>query len=325
MAPARPASIAVVLSFVVGCGGGGSPTAPTPQPTPTPGSTVAVVVFHDDDGDGALGADEGSRIPEVEVSVGGRSARTEVGSGRAVVSGVASGAQTVSVNAATLPPFFVAGAPVTIQVPTAADVPFPVTLPIGSNRPRVYMAYGDSITSGNGSTDGMGYRGLLQSMLASQFGGAGVIDQSRDGNISDRGARLLDEALLRHRPAYTLILFGTNDWNLPTCRDVVPCETVDNVRKMVQNVKDRQSLPIVGTIPPANPALVAPDRNEWVAGIDELIRDVAREEGAPVADIQAAFLQHGDLPSLYSDHVHPNDAGYQIVAEAFFEAIAHRR
>jgi hypothetical protein len=27
------------------------------------------------------------------------------------------------------------------------------------------------------------------------------------------------------------------------------------------------------------------------------------------------------VPALFSDHVHPDDAGYEVMAQAFFEAI----
>jgi hypothetical protein len=35
------------------------------------------------------------------------------------------------------------------------------------------------------------------------------------------------------------------------------------------------------------------------------------------------FMKQPDLSKLFSDHIHPNDAGYAIIADAFFEAIAH--
>ena len=43
-------------------------------------------------------------------------------------------------------------------------------------------------------------------------------------------------------------------------------------------------------------------------------------EARPV-DLEAAFLAQPSLRALYTDHVHPNDAGYEVMAQAFFEAI----
>ena len=63
----------------------------------------------------------------------------------------------------------------------------------------------------------------------------------------------------------------------------------------------------------------------WVALMDTRIRDMAREEGVVLADLEAAFLRTPNMEYgvLYTDHVHPNDAGYEVMAQAFFEAIVH--
>ena len=37
-------------------------------------------------------------------------------------------------------------------------------------------------------------------------------------------------------PAYTLILYGTNDW--VECQGAVPCITIDSLRTIVQTVRD---------------------------------------------------------------------------------------
>ena len=41
-----------------------------------------------------------------------------------------------------------------------------------------------------------------------------------------------------------------------------------------------------------------------------------------VADLNGAMIaETPDLPELFSDHVHPNDRGYSVLADAFFRAI----
>ncbi|HEY2945857.1 MAG TPA: hypothetical protein VGN09_25730, partial [Vicinamibacteria bacterium] len=52
------------------------------------------------------------------------------------------------------------------------------------------------------------------------------------------------------------------------------------------------------------------------------IKALARQEGAALADSYAAFTRAGNLPQLFDGQVHPNDAGYQLIAGAFFIAIA---
>ena len=106
---------AFILLVALGCGGGGSPTAPQPTPTPPePGETVVVVVFYDENGNGSLDPRELVRLPDVEVTAGGRSARTGKGTGRAVIRGVPAGTQTVAITPGTLPPFYAAGSPAAV-------------------------------------------------------------------------------------------------------------------------------------------------------------------------------------------------------------------
>src|SRR6187455_743949 len=110
------AALAVSLSA---CGGGGSPSGPTPQPSPStvPGATVVATLYYDENQNGRADTDEAIRIPDVEVSIGGRSARSEKSTGRAVVTGVPAGTQAVTLRADTLPPFYALEQPsMTVQV-----------------------------------------------------------------------------------------------------------------------------------------------------------------------------------------------------------------
>jgi hypothetical protein len=40
-----------------------------------------------------------------------------------------------------------------------------------------------------------------------------------------------------------------------------------------------------------------------------------------IAEIHADFVAQPNLESLFVDHVHPNDAGYQLMARTWFRAI----
>ncbi|HUG52603.1 MAG TPA: SGNH/GDSL hydrolase family protein [Vicinamibacteria bacterium] len=323
-----PLLLAVPLAVLLAaCGGGGGTSGPAPLPSPSavPGATVVAVVYYDENGNGRADPEEEIRVPDVEVTVGGRSARSEKRTGRAVVTNVPLGAQTLAIRGETLPPFFTAAqASVGVQVPMAegAETMIGLTLPIDNNRTNVYMAFGDSITRGDGSQTG-GYPRDLEARLAAHFGFAIVSNQGRDSTNSFEGADRMRRNLIGQRPAYTLILYGTNDWHAPECQTNPRCPTVDNLRGMVRTVKAFRSLPVLGTIPPTNPALNPEDRDTWTKAVNDLIRAMAREEGAVVADLYQAFAGQGDLAGLFTDHVHPNDAGYRIISEAFFEAIAH--
>jgi lysophospholipase L1-like esterase len=319
---------------LLGCGGGSTPAgpgpAPTPAPTPTPepGHTVTGVVFFDQDWSGSLEDFEHARIPEVQVTVGGRSGESAVGSGRFEVIGVPAGTHTVTVDTGSLPPFYQPGVTVTVEVPQdeGAEVAIPLLLPVGEhNRPKVYMAFGDSTTTGTGAAPGLDYPTQLQTLLESYFASAIVPNRGWEATNSYEGVERINRNLGITNPSFTLVMYGTNDWNIPECQASPPCDTVDNLEFILGRVRAHQALPVVATIPPVNPERNAASRNEWISVVNESIRAMAADTGTFMVDVHAAVMAQPDLVALFSDHVHFNDTGYGIIAEAFFEGLAHGR
>jgi lysophospholipase L1-like esterase len=305
------------------CGGGDNGgSGPTPVQSSGPTFNVMGAVFYDENGNGTLDAGENVRVPDVTVQIGTATGRTSKVLGEFTVPGVPQGTQTVTLSRTTLPPFYAAPATVTVTVPQSQGLLIPVTLPIGTNRPNVYMGFGDSITIGEGSPDNRGYRPGLEERLAGFFGRGSVTVDGIDATRSSRGADRIDDSLNRTRPAYTLILYGTNDFNVLDCKVNPPCFTIDSLRNIALSARGSRSLPILSTIIPANPnAALQPDRNMWVAAMNVRIRALGREMGVPVADPEPLFLKDPNFDRLYTDHVHPNNGGYDHIAEAFFAAI----
>lgn len=309
------------------CGGGSSPMGPS---DPGAGSVI-VVVFYDENANGVLDGGEAVRLPGVLVSVAGQSGQTEAFSGRVMLSGIAPGSHEVTVDASTLPPFFAPPmATVTATVSqTGSEVYYPVTLPIGGNHPNTYMAFGNSITNGSGLSDGQSYRGSLQESLESHFGRAEIFNEGLGSTTSRDGAERVAERLQALRPAYNLILYGTNDFHHSGCRRVETldtCFTIPSLRTIVRETLAAGSLPVLATILPPNEGFdwrAPPQRTEWVSIQDEHIRVMAQEEGALLVDLEAAFLQAGPLDALFEDHIHPTAEGFELMASTFFEAIAH--
>jgi lysophospholipase L1-like esterase len=323
------AAAAVVLPGLLmsACGGGSSPTGPT---VPSRPGTVNITVFYDENGNGLLDGGEVVRLSGVMVFVGGLSGRTMPGTGRTTIGPVPEGSHAVTVDSTTLPPFyFVVPAALTAQVPGANEVYVPCSLPIGSNRPNTYLAFGNSITDGAEFTDGMAYRATLQGMLRSHFGVAEVINGGVGATSSQEGAERIAVTLAATRPAYTLIHYGTNDFNKSGCRRVETidaCFTIPSLRTIVRETLAAGSLPCLATILPCNTGFdwrAPPQRNQWIGIQDERIRALAAEEGALLIDLETAFLQAGALDTLFVDHVHPNEVGFELMARTFFEGIVH--
>jgi lysophospholipase L1-like esterase len=320
--------LAVALAAVAAaCGGGGGPTA-TPSPSaPADTYPVAAVVYFDENRNNVLDSSETIRLGEVQVEVGGRIGVSEASTGRVSITGVPGGVFTANLQASSLPPFFVSGAAVSVTVPSDAVPGIPVALPIGSNTPFEYLVAGDSIAQGTGAADGRAFRNLLQARLAAFYErSVSTFYRGGGGGTTEDGATRMARDLQILRPAYTLIAWGTNDYNV--CADPVSCFTVANLRAMVREAKSAGSLPVVETILPCNVGydVRAPaSRNVWVAQANDLIRAMARDEGALLVDTYAVFMKQPDLSALFVDHVHPNQTGHQLIADTFFAALTKPR
>ena len=320
----------VLFLPLIACGGGSSsggssPGGPSGPSVPT--HSVTVTVFYDENGNGQPDPDEGVRLPGVEVVIGTGSGTTGVGTGQATVTGILEGSHNVALQEGSIPSFYQAAAQIPIQVPASAEVFYPVVLPIGNNNTNLYLGFGDSITAGDGSSAGAGYGLRLQNELGPHLGRAEVRLSGRSADTSIESTQVIKKDMRNFAPAYTLVLFGTNDWHDQSCQDQPPadCFTIDALRSILEEVRVWKSLPVLGTLPPVNPALAPDGRNVWVDEMNVLVRGLASEQGAVLADINAAFKAQGDLPSLFADDVHPNDVGYDTVAQAWFDAITRAR
>ncbi len=275
-----------------------------------------------------------AHIPNALVKVGDAGNYTD-STGHASLA-ASSGSHTLTVDEKTLPPYYKAG-PVPITVPSAEDVPVPASLPIGDNRPNTYMGFGDSITAGNNGPEESWLRDL-DPELRNYLGTAIMINAGIGGTKSRRGSERAAATFAEQKPAYGLVLYGTNDWNDPLCREpfresgtLGGCDTIANLRYIIRTAKANGSLPVVGTIPPVNEGYddrVPPERNKWVAAMNKDIIRLAREEEVPVADVFGAFTADtgyaGNPSSYFDDHVHPTAKGRKLIAGAFFRAVTQR-
>jgi lysophospholipase L1-like esterase len=286
-----------------------------------------VTLFYDENEDGALQASEKVRVPDVVLELAGRAQATLNGSGQAVFAGLRPGSYPLLVRSETLPPFYSAPAALSVEVPGPGEVLVPLSLRIGANRPNTYLAFGDSITDGEGSGDREGFRRRLESRLRRHFGSASVIADGVSGASSDRGVRRINRSLERFHPAYALILMGTNDYDDAKDEESQVGSTLLSLQTILERVRRNGSIPVLATIPPTNvgfDARATPARNRWVSLVDERLASLASTQGALLADVHADFLAQGELGSLFVDHVHPSDRGYEIIAECFFRAITRR-
>ena len=155
------------------------------------------------------------------------------------------------------------------------------------------------------------------------FGRGTVVVEGVDATRSNRGAERIDNSLNRARPAYTLICTGRTTSTSRTARSRPPCFTIDSLRDIVLSARGSRSLPILSTIIPANPKRGPAAGPQRVGGGHER-EDPGPGQGdaaCPSRIRSRCSCKDPTFDRLYIDHVHPNNSGYDHIAEAFFTAI----
>ncbi len=176
------------------------------------------------------------------------------------------------------------------------------------NNPQLYVAFGDSITSGNGHPTIVPYPARLAQKL-----GRRVVNEGYDAMPSDFG-RAVDQYVLEdHHPGYLLILFGAND--ILYGREAE--DLAANLRSIIRECRERRTLPVVATLTPVatSHSYMAPS----VRYANELIRRLVDEEGAFLVDLELAL--GWDPAMLQEDGLHPSEEGTERIANAFAEVV----
>ena len=207
----------------------------------------------------------------------------------------------------------------------------------------VSLAFGDSITYGTtcrlSPTTGVacdlrinGYPGRLRDLLGARYitqpitvTGAGVPGECASGpgcgGVSTSGRSRLPGTLA---PAQDLVIIlqGVNDLNA----GFTPSQVRDSLRAMVTSARSQGKQVVICSLTP-----VVPDdvfgyyraEPNLIASLNGLIDQLAVTENLPRVDMVAAFGSNPDQ-FLSVDGLHPNEAGYQRMAEAIRDKIVER-
>ena len=193
------------------------------------------------------------------------------------------------------------------------------TTDFGDNDPDIVVALGDSITFGkhDGGIEACGslYRGKLGfTPRLEGLTGKTVINEGVCGEKSSGGRERVYGVLQRWRPAVLLIDYSPND--------IVdgPNETIANLRTMIAAARSNKTVPILGTLVPA-----VGDHDAWESFIEAVnikILALCDQEGISCADHHQAFMDYPGFREnpytlLDNDGLHPNAAGYEVMAETW--------
>jgi lysophospholipase L1-like esterase len=158
----------------------------------------------------------------------------------------------------------------------------------------VVLAFGDSLTFGTGAGENESYPAQLERLIGRRVIRAGV-----PGEVTAQALARLPRALDEHAPRLLLLAIGGNDF----LHRLGNAQAEENVRAMVKLARSRGvQVLLIGTPEPG--VLIAPPA---------FYASVAEEFGVPYEDaVIGEVLKNA---SLKSDPIHPNAAGYRVIAE----------
>lgn len=156
------------------------------------------------------------------------------------------------------------------------------------------LAFGDSLTAGTGAADAESYPAVLARLTGRKVVNAGV-----PGEVSGGGVERLAELLERERPALLILCHGGNDLLARQDHQLI----AGNLRTMLRAAAERGVPVLLVAVPAPNLTLKPTGLYEELAG--EFRIPLERKALAHI-------LGKG---ALKSDHVHPNAAGYRLLAE----------
>jgi lysophospholipase L1-like esterase len=135
--------------------------------------------------------------------------------------------------------------------------------------------------------------------------GRKVINAGLPGELSSSGLQRLPELLEREHPALLILCHGGND----LLRQQEHKALADNLRGMLRLAGEKGVPVLLVAVPSFNLTLKPP----------ALYGELAKEFNIPIErKILPRILTKN---ALKSDHIHPNAAGYRLLAEALFKLL----
>jgi lysophospholipase L1-like esterase len=221
-----------------------------------------------------------------------------------------------------------ASSAVTATAPLSADLPSARSAATGDFPFKTILCFGDSITygitlqaPGPDAGEGVlslteGYVPKLWRLLEAEHGtGIMLVNDGIGGETTDDGLARFQEEVQTYRPDLVLLLEGVVDVNNDAPRFPV---VRANLAEMMHIAHREGTHVIIGTYPLLSPDGFRNSGAENVPRLNDIIRQEAAKQGVPVADHEKAFT---DTTGQGPDGLHPNNLGYEVIAQVWFDAI----
>jgi acyl-CoA thioesterase I len=164
---------------------------------------------------------------------------------------------------------------------------------------RTIVCFGDSLTYGTGAAKGMDYPSQLAGLIGRPVVNLGVPGDTTAGAL----ARI--NTVLEKDPRMVLLTLGGND-----LKNRIPKDTAfNNLERIIGMLQDRGALVVIGGI----------DIPFYGRGFGPAYEELAVKTGSVL--IPNVYEDIMGRSKLMSDAIHPNSAGYTILADHFYKAI----
>ena len=161
------------------------------------------------------------------------------------------------------------------------------------------VSFGDSLTYGTGASEGMDYPSQLSALIHEK-----IVNKGKPGDTTETALSRIDD-LLALNPRIVLLTLGGNDLK----NGIKKHEAFTNLGIIIQRIQSKGALVVLGGI----------DIPLLGSGYAEAYELLARETGAVL--VPNVFEGIMGNSQLMADRIHPNDAGYSIMAQYFYTAL----
>jgi lysophospholipase L1-like esterase len=162
------------------------------------------------------------------------------------------------------------------------------------------ICFGDSLTYGTGASRNKSYPAQLSKMT-----GIPIINAGIPGNSTSDGLERIETDVLERSPRIVIITLGGNDLKNGVRKDVA----YKNLKTIIEAIQAEGALVVLGGV-----KFLVLDK-----GYGEMYKKLAKETGIILIPNILGGLINKD--KYMSDPIHPNAAGYEIMAKKFHEVI----
>ncbi len=165
---------------------------------------------------------------------------------------------------------------------------------------QTIVAYGDSLVQGLGSTEDSDFVSLLSRKIKRN-----IINLGISGNTTAQGLERIDE-VVSNNPGTVIVLLGGNDY----LRKIPQEETFSNLRKIITTLQSKGIMVV----------LLGVRGGLLVDKFNSDFKSLADETGVIfIPNVLDGLI--GDSRYMSSDGIHPNDLGYQKIAEKVYDGM----